>query len=303
MTLVSAALRASSLAFAFVGCFTLVYALACAPSTSPNLHGVRGARRLRSLRANALFARTEPMIRWLALRVRPLLPESAYQRVERQLMLAGDFFGLLPEEFVAGTLMSGFAGSAIGLAYAALLGKSALYPILCGLLGAALPYLELSGREHERRRLVSNGLPHAVDLIALGLSAGLDFPGALRQLVEKASRADDPLIEEFGLLLQALELGKTRTEALSEFALRVPTESVREFVFAIIQAEERGNPLGQVLSIQAEVSRQQRSQRAEEAAARASVKIMAPLVLMFAAILLLMVTPMVFELNQSLLSD
>lgn len=303
MTLANAVLRAASLAFAFIACFALVYTLACAPSALPNLHGVRGARRLRSLRSNAPFAGAEPMIRWLALRVRPILPAGAYQRVERQLMLAGDFLGLLPEEFVALTVMSGLGGVGLGLAYAALLGKSVLYPILIGLLGAAVPYLELSGREHERRRLASNGLPHAVDLIALGLSAGLDFPGAVRQLVEKSSRADDPLIEEFGLVLQALDLGKTRKEALSEFAARLPTESVREFVFAIIQAEERGNPLGRVLSIQAEVSRQQRSQRAEEAAARASVKIMAPLVLMFAAILLLMVTPMVFQLKQSFSSE
>jgi tight adherence protein C len=267
------------------------------------MHGLRGARRLSVLRASPLFAQAEPMIRWLAVRVRALLPEQAHEKLARQLMLAGDFLGLAPEEFLALTLMSGAAGVGTGLLYATLLGKSLLYPILIGLVGAALPYLELSGREHDRRRRISNGLPHAVDLIALGLSAGLDFPAALRQLVEKSSRPDDPLLEEFGFMLQALELGKTRKEALTEFAERAPTESVREFVFAIIQAEERGNPLGRVLSIQAEVSRQHRSQRAEEAAARASVKIMGPLVLMFAAILLLMVAPMVFELKQSFLAD
>jgi tight adherence protein C len=303
VSLANALLRGVGLILAFVGCFALVYMVACAPSAVPNLRGVRGARRLRALRASALFAAAEPMIRWLAVRVRPFMPEGVYRRIEKQLMLAGDFLGLLPEEFLALTVVSGSTGVGIGLAYAALLGKSVLYPILLGLLGAAVPYLELSGREHERRRLTSNGLPHAVDLIGLSLSAGLDFPAAVRQLVEKSGRPDDPLIEEFGLLLQSLELGKTRQEALSEFAARVPTESVRELVFAIIQAEERGNPLGRVLSIQAEVSRQHRSQRAEEAAARASVKIMAPLVLLFVAILLLMVTPMVFELNQSFISE
>jgi tight adherence protein C len=303
LSLANALLRDLSLVLAFVGCFALVYTIAKQPTALPNLRGVRGARRLRALRANALFTAAEPMIRWLAVRVHPLTPEGAQRRLEKQLMLAGDFLGLLPEEFLALTLISGVAGVGAGLAYAALLGKSVLYPILVGLLGAAVPYLELSGREHERRRVASNGLPHAVDLIALSLSAGLDFPGAVRQLVEKSGRPDDPLIEEFGLLLQTLELGKTRQEALSEFAARLPTESVRELVFAIIQAEERGNPLGRVLSIQAEVSRQHRSQRAEEAAARASVKILAPLVLMFAAILLLMVTPMVFELSQSFLSE
>ena len=303
MSLANALLRGMTLVLAFVGCFAFVYTVACAPTELPNMRGVRGARRLRALRGNALFASAEPMIRWLAVRVRPFTPEGAYRKLEKQLMLAGDFLGLLPEEFLALTLMSGLAGVGVGLGYAALLGKSVLYPILVGLLGAAVPYLELSGREHERRRLASNGLPHAVDLITLSLSAGLDFPGSVRQLVEKSGRPDDPLIEEFGLLLQSLELGKTRQEALSEFAVRVPTESVKELVFAIIQAEERGNPLARVLSIQAEVSRQHRSQRAEEAAARASVKIMGPLALIFTAILLLMVTPMVFELSQAFSSD
>lgn len=292
-----------ALGLAFVGVFTFAYALSCAPSLAPNVHGVRGARRLRAMRSNQLFAELEPVLRWLGMRVQPLLPARFSEELSRQLMLGGDFLGLTPEEFVALTLLSGVGACAAGGAYALLFSKSVVYPLLLGLLGSAVPYLELSGREHERRRRVSNELPHAVDLISLGLSAGLDFPGAVRQLVEKSSRPDDPLIEEFALLLQAFELGKTRKEGLTTFAERVPTESVREFVFAIIQAEERGNPLGRVLAIQAEVSRQHRSQRAEEAAARASVKIVGPLVLMFAAILLLMVAPMAFELNRSLLAD
>jgi tight adherence protein C len=296
-------LRGAALSLLFAGVFAFVYALACAPSLVPNLHGLRGVRRLRAMRSNQLYAELEPMLRWVGMRVRPLIPERVSDELSRQLMLAGDFLGLAPEEFVALSIVSGLAGVAAGSAYAALLGKSILYPILVGLLASGVPYLELSGREHERRRRVTNELPHAVDLIALGLSAGLDFPGAVRQLVEKSSRPDDPLIEEFALLLQALELGKTRKEGLTTFAERIPTESVREFVFAIIQAEEQGNPLGRVLSIQADVSRQRRSQRAEEAAARASIKIVAPLVLMFAAILLLMVAPMVFELKRSFLVD
>jgi len=303
MSLASAVLRGAGLALAGAAVFAFALTIARAPSTLPNLHGVRGARRLRALRASLLFSELEPLIRWLAVRVRPLLPERAQAQLSRQLMLAGDFLGLLPEEFVALTLLSGGAGAGLGLGYAALLGKSVLYPFLLGLIGAALPFLELSGREHERRRSVINELPHAVDLITLGLSAGLDFPGAVRQLVEKSSRPDDPLTEELALLLQTLELGKTRQDALRELVERLPAESVKEFAFAIIQAEERGNPLQQVLAIQAQVSRQQRSQRAEEAAARASVKIMGPLVLMFAAILLLMVAPMVFELKHAFITE
>ncbi|MGC4093345.1 MAG: hypothetical protein QM756_36725 [Polyangiaceae bacterium] len=184
MSLENAILRAGSLAGVGAGVFFVAYRVACVPTQSPNWHGLRGARRLQTLRKSPLFAQAEPLIRWLSLRLAPFVPQSARIGIERQLMLGGDFLGLAPDEFVALSLLAAAGGSLAGAAYAALLGKSVLYPILFTLLGAALPYLELSGREHERRRQVSNALPHAVDLIALGLSAGLDFPGALRQLVE-----------------------------------------------------------------------------------------------------------------------
>ncbi len=68
---------------------------------------------------------------------------------------------------------------------------------------------------------------------------------------------------------------------------------------AVSQAEERGNPVGRVLEIQAEVSRQRRSTRAEEGASRASVKMIGPMVMVFAAILLLIVCPMFLEIQSA----
>jgi tight adherence protein C len=71
----------------------------------------------------------------------------------------------------------------------------------------------------------------------------------------------------------------------------------------VTQAEERGKPLGHVLEIQAEASRQRRSTRAEEAASKASVKMLAPMLLIFAAILLLIVTPMALQIQNSFGAD
>ena len=128
----------------------------------------------------------------------------------------------------------------------------------------------------ERRKLrVSRRLPYAVDPLCLGMGAGLDFPAAVREVVSK-SLADDPLAEELEYVLQMMQLGHTRRAALEAFADRVPTEPVREFVQTVVQAEERGNPVAQVLVIQAEVSRQRRTTRAEELAAKAGVKLIIP---------------------------
>ena len=138
---------------------------------------------------------------------------------------------------------------------------------------------------------INRRLPYAIDLLSLAMGAGLDFPGSVRQVVEKSGSPDDPVVEEFTLILQSLQLGRTRRQALEEFAQRAPVDSVVEFVGALVQAELRGNPVAEVLRIQAEVARRKRTVRAEEAAARAGVQMMMPLVLVFLCILILIVAP------------
>jgi tight adherence protein C len=135
-------------------------------------------------------------------------------------------------------------------------------------------------------------LPHAIDLISLSLTAGLDFPGSIRQVIEKASTTGEHLRRELIYMLQELSLGKTRKEALLQFAERAPAEVVREFVSAVVQAEERGNPLAAVLMIQAESARQRRSVRGEELAAKASVKMIGPCLCIFMCVVLLIGGPM-----------
>ena len=113
----------------------------------------------------------------------------------------------------------------------------------------------------------------------------------MRQVVEKSSDPNDPLIEEFLLILQELKLGRTRSQALREFARRSPTEAVEEFVAAVVQAEARGNPVADVLQIQAEASRVRRTVRAEEQAANAGVKMIFPMMLLFICTMILVMVP------------
>src|SRR5687768_4245853 len=147
-----------------------------------------------------------------------------------------------------------------------------------------MPYLQLTSAAQKRVRSIQKALPHVVDLMVLGLSAGLDFSGALRQVIERAATADEPLIEELRLLLQELKLGHTRRQALAQLADRAPCDSVRDLVAAVMQSEEQGTPLASVLATQAHTSRQRRSVEAEEAAAKASTSLMVPLALLFIAV-------------------
>lgn len=280
--------------------FFFCYAVASAPTRVASRLGMRGLKRRRAIENNGTYARIEPIVRWLGVRVSGLLSPDTAESLDTQIGLAGDYLGLTPEEYVSLSMVSAVGGAAFGVIMGVLMGNIGLLVIICCALGGALPYLQISGEAQRRLKEINRGLPYVIDLMALGMSAGLDFPGAVRQVVQKSSSPDDPLIEELTRILQELQLGRTRRQALLDFGKRAPTPSVTEFVSALIQAEDRGNPVAEVLQIQAGVSRLRRTVRAEEAAAKASVKMVGPLFLLFACIMLLVMGPMIMTIaNQS----
>jgi len=198
-------------------------------------------------------------------------------------------------------MVLGAAGGALmGVAFGAVIGNPELMIMMLTPFGAAVPHSIVSGEGTQRMLQVRRGLPGAIDLMALSMSAGLDFPGAVRQVVEKASSPDVPTIEEFRHMLSGLQLGRTRKQTLLDFANRVPIASAREFVAAVVQAEERGNPLAEVLRMQAEMLRRDRTANAEEAAAKAGVAMAGPILLLVVAIMILLIGPMILKLKEEI---
>ncbi|HMJ11656.1 MAG TPA: type II secretion system F family protein [Polyangiaceae bacterium] len=294
-------LRVSLPVVAFAAVCVGLSALIRVPSREAPRLGVRGLRRVQSVRDNGAWAEVEPAVRWLGARLRPLLGDKLRTALDRQITLAGDFCGLLPEELVALTALLTSVLMTLGASYGILSGKGpALYVLLGAALGVLLPYLHMTSIEQARKKHVQKRLPYVIDLLSLALSAGLDFPGALRQVVEKTSNARDPLVEEVNLILYELSVGKTRKQALAQLHERVPSESVQEFVAAVTQAEERGNPLAEVLNIQAEASRQGRSVRAEESASKAGMKMFIPIVIIVLVVMLMILAPLIMGLESSL---
>jgi len=276
--------------------FIATYAVSAAPSRVASRLGMRGLKRQRALADNPAWAQIEPLVRWLGVRVSGVVEDPLRKRMDRQLALAGDYLGLTPEEYVAFSILSCIAGAAFGAVAGYMLDMGLALTLATAPVGAAMPYFAVSGEETLRMKQINRGLPYAADMLALAMSAGQDFPGAVRQVVDKSSDPDDALVEEFTRILQELQVGMTRKQALLGFADRAPLESVSEFVSAIVQAEERGNPVAEVLQIQAEVSRMRRSVKAEEAAAKAGVQMVGPLFLLFFCIMLLVMGPMVLAL-------
>lgn len=279
----------------------LAYGIAVAPTRVPSRLGLRGLKRQKALQNVQGWSTIEPFVRWLGVRVGRVLSEAQRKNIDERIMWAGDFMGITADEFVALSLLGGIVGTGGGMAGAMFAQfPPALLGMLGGAYGFAALYLHLQGVALERVKTISRTLPYAVDLMSLAMSAGLDFPASARQVVEATSAPDDPLVEEFTLVLQALGLGRTRKDALLDFAKRVPTEAVEEFVNSIVQAEERGNPVAEVLSIQAGVSRTRRSIRAEEAAAKAAVRLVVPLALVLVVILVMLLAPAMIGISEVL---
>jgi tight adherence protein C len=291
--------RIAALASVGIALFVLTYVGAATPSPEAKRLGLRGLKRQRALETVPLWNVLEPMVRWLGARVSGLVRQEARDKLNHRIALAGDFLGLLPEEVVGLSILSALGGLLLGSLLGFLSGMGDMVVTAGFILGAALPYMKISSNAAERLKEVNRRLPYAIDLLALAMGAGLDFPGSVRQVVEKSGSPNDPVVEEFTLILQALHVGRTRRMALEAFAARCPADSVVEFVGALIQADLRGNPVAEALRIQAEVARRKRTVNAEEAAARAGVAMMGPLVLVFLSILILIVAPIIMRIQQS----
>jgi tight adherence protein C len=252
------------------------YWVSLRPTRKNTRLGLRGLKRQQSL-LRPLWATVEPFVRWMGVRVGPFMSDARRAQYDAFLTHAGDYFGLTAEEYFGCTVTLAFIGGAIGWAASSML-NARMGPIAvlfgAGVLGT-VPFVIVDTARVERFKAINRGLPTAIDLMALCMSAGLDFPGSIQQVVEKA-KANEALREELAYMLQQLQLGRTRTQALRELAERVPIEVVREFVQALVQAEERGNPVASVLEVQAGTARTRRTNQAEKAANDMKAKMILP---------------------------
>lgn len=297
MTPTSAVLRVCLLVALFASASLLLFALLSAPSLPPERLGLRGLKRVQALRNRLWFAQVEPWMRWLSQRWGGLLSPALRQKLDLQITRAGDLLGLAAEDVVSLSAISAAASLGWGMGYCWLTDSGYLVAVVALGFGAALPFLQLHTSAQQRVRAVQRALPSVIDLMVLGLGAGLDFAAAVHQVIDHAGRADEPLIEELRLLLQELRLGRTRKQALEQLAFRAPGEAVRELVQAVIQSEEQGTPLAGVLAAQAAGSRNRRSVEAEETAAKASTRLMLPLGLLFLSVMVLILSPMFLKMQ------
>ncbi|MFC5711394.1 type II secretion system F family protein [Thalassorhabdus alkalitolerans] len=231
---------------------------------------------------------------------RKLNKEKATQ-LEIRLLQAGQPFGFSPVEFKIFQLALLILFPAMGAGYAFLLRADALFLLLIAAAstGAAvlLPKQYLKMKAQKRSKLALKELPDTLDLLTISLEAGLGFDAALSKVVAKKKGV---LADEFKVCLEEIRLGKTRKEALSGINERLDVEELKAFIYNVIQAEKLGIGMVSVLRVQTDDIREKRKQRAEEAAMKAPIKMMFPLILfIFPTLFIILLGPAMLQLLES----
>jgi tight adherence protein C len=138
-----------------------------------------------------------------------------------------------------------------------------------------VPNVVLFDKAQRRSDRIRRDLPNALDMLTISVEAGLGFDAALAQV---ARNTEGPLADEFFRVLQEMQIGMGRTEAIRALGDRTSVPDLRSFTTAMVQADKFGIPIAEVLRIQAREMRLKRRQRAEEMAQKVPVKILFPLI-------------------------
>ncbi|MBI4405088.1 MAG: type II secretion system F family protein [Deltaproteobacteria bacterium] len=145
-----------------------------------------------------------------------------------------------------------------------------------GLLMFIYPSVWVGGSRKRRHEEIRIQLPFVIDLLTLSTEAGLDFIGALQKVVEKTRPG--PLVSEIERMIQEIQLGTTRAEALRNLGWRIDLTEISSLVAVLVTADQMGSSIGDVLRVQSELIRTQRFTNAEKKGAAASQKLLFPLI-------------------------
>ena len=213
---------------------------------------------------------------WLPGAAVRLSPASARPSLQRKLDVAGNPEPWTPDRVLAGKALLLVVFGAIGALFAL---RHPGLGVLTGGVGAAagffLPDVLVYNAGLKRQQRLALSLPEGLDLLTICVEAGLGFDAALAQV---ARNLDGPLAAELARVLQEMQIGKSRTEAMRAMAERTSVPELRTFVSALTQSSELGIPVASVLREQAKEMRVRRRQRAEAQAQKVPVKVTFPLI-------------------------
>lgn len=210
---------------------------------------------------------------------RRLTPADANERIHQKLELAGNPRGWTADRVSAGKVVCFFAALVLSLVISLVVGMPFLptlgFVMAASVAGYMAPNMYLYQQAYERAAQMQKALPDAIDLLTISVESGLGFDAAVAQV---ARNTEGPLAGEFARMLQEMQIGRGRTDALRSMADRTNLPDLRGFVSSMVQADAFGIPIGQVLRVQSSEIRVKKRQWAEEQAQKVPVKILIPLI-------------------------
>jgi tight adherence protein C len=240
-----------------------------------------------------------PARRRIAKSVRQITPVGAIEKAQTRLMQAGNPRNLTVQDFLGLKGMMAIGLGLLAFLFDVFLLKPGFFKFIISLavasgIGYFLPDIWLRQATKKRQHEILKFLPDAIDILAISVEAGQGFDGALSSL---SARKTNALTYEFDRFRVEIQAGKGRREAFRDLAMRAGVEDLSIFVAAMIQADQLGIGITQVLRTQSEELRIKRRQRAEEKARQAPIKMLFPLIfLMFPALFIVILGPAVPQL-------
>jgi len=222
----------------------------------------------------------------------PQQRQSAVVKTRRRLLLAGSPNRWTTSDWLGVKIFGALIGAGVGALLIAMMGADLL---LLGLIigagiGFVAPELWLSRKISVRKKKIQKALPDALDLLVISVEAGLGFDAAMARVVQKS---DNALSTEMARVMAEMRVGRPRREALKDMVNRTDVADLSQFVAALIQAEQLGVSVSQVLTVQADQMRVLRRQRAEAEAQQAPLKILFPmLIFIFPALCIMILGPL-----------
>ncbi len=171
------------------------------------------------------------------------------------------------------------------------------------IMGWILPVFYVGGKKKKRQKELQLALPDALDLMVVCVEAGLGLNQALLRVSEEIRHVSELMSEELALVNLEIRAGSPREEALRSLAERTGVEDIRSLTTILIQTDRFGTSVALALRVQSDTLREKRKQRAEEAAAKTTIKMVMPLVFcIFPALFVVILGPGAIQIYRTFTS-
>ncbi len=253
---------------------------------------------------DASFART--LFKWAASRVpAPNVETPQGEKLAQTLQQAGFIRTGSAQAYQVVRILSAIAFGVLGFVIGSVTGSAAAQGLLYAVgglgLGLFAPSYYVGRRARQRQIAISRQLSDVLDLLVVCVEAGLGLYEAIKIVGTECERQGQEIGHELSLVSSEISAGASLGQALRNLAERTAVEDIKPLAATLIQSEQLGAQISPALHASSDALRTRRRFRAEEAAQRASIKILFPLVLfILPAMILVIIGPAMVQVLRTL---